>query len=88
MEKYINDTGVSTITHYEVGDEYILVKNKKGILEYCASSNSKEAIEQMKMLAQKGKGLSRYIIKNKIKAEGVQQTNKSDLYKRLKSIFS
>jgi len=42
----------------------------------------------MKSLAQNGSGLTRYIVKNKIKAEGFDPDNKSSLYKILKSAFS
>ena len=69
MEKYINFTGDSKITHYEIGDEYILIKSNKRVIEYNSSNNSKDHIERMKVLAQKGSGLYRYIMKNKLKKE-------------------
>jgi len=86
MERYINYTGDSTITHYEFGDEYIRIKSKKGIVEYHASSNSKEAIEEMKVRAKEGIGLYRYIMQNKLKEEG--DGEKPGVYEKIKLIFS
>lgn len=86
MERYINYTGDSSITHYEIGDEYIRIKCKKGIIEYQTSSNSKEHIEEMKARAKEGIGLYRYIMQNKLKEEGAGE--KSGVYAKLKLIFS
>jgi len=86
MERYVNYTGDSSITHYELGDEFILIKFKKGIVEYRASSNSQEHIDEMKTRAKKGIGLHRYIMKNKIKAEGSGE--KPGVYEKIKLIFS
>ena len=86
MERYVNYAGDSTITHYEIGEEYIRVKCKKGILEYNASSNSKDQIEEMKARAKEGIGLYRYIMKNKIKEEGGRE--EIGVYEKIKSIFS
>jgi hypothetical protein len=88
MEKYINFTGGSPITHYEIGDEYVILKYKKGIVEYRASKNSQKHIDEMKALAKKGSGLSRYIIKNKIKEEGTIGTDETSVYQRLKLMLS
>lgn len=90
MERYINYTGDSTITHYEIGDEYIRIKCKKEILEYHTSSNSKEQIEEMKALAKEGIGLYRYIRKNKVKEKGAEEggQEKTGVYEKIKLIFS
>lgn len=86
MERYVNYTGDSSITHYELGDEYIRIKCKKGVVEYRASSNSQEHIEEMKTRAKEGIGLYRYIMKNKIKEEGGEE--KPGVYEKIKLIFS
>ena len=64
MEKYMNVTGESEITHYELGDEYIRIHYKKSIVEYNTSIIAQQHIDAMKLLAQRGKGLSRYIDRN------------------------
>lgn len=64
MEKYMNSTGKSEITHYETGDAYIRIQYRKSIVEYNASMISQKHVEAMKLLAQKGSGLSRYIDRN------------------------
>jgi hypothetical protein len=86
MEKYLNFTGESTITHYEIGDDYIILKYKKDLSEYTVSRNSKKHIDEMKVLAKKGNGLSRYITKHKIKEEGASE--ETTVYQKMKSIFS
>lgn len=50
---------------YEIGENYILIQfDKKKIYKYVESSNSKEIIDHMKMLAEASRGLTSYIIKN------------------------
>ncbi|HSY60872.1 MAG TPA: hypothetical protein VK796_03300 [Cytophaga sp.] len=88
MEKYINFTGGSNITHYEIGDEYIILKYKKGIVEYRASKNSQKHIDEMKALAKKGSGLSRYITKNRIKEEGAVAAEETSVYQKIKLMLS
>lgn len=86
MERYINYTGDSTITHYEIGEDFIRVKYKKELVEYNTLSNSKDDIEEMKILAKGGIGLYRYIMMNKIKE--VDTGKKAGVYQRLKVMFS
>ena len=89
MNRYSNSTGESAITHYEIGEDFIILKdNNKRLVEYSAESNTLDQIIHMKSLAQKGSGLTRYILKNKIKAEGFDPDNKSSFYNILKSAFS
>lgn len=86
MEKYINETGESTITHYEIGEDFIFIKYKKDLVEYNLTNASKEQIEKMKELARKGKGLSRFISKYFSKEKSTQ--GKPTLFQSLKALFS
>ncbi len=86
MKRYVNYTGDSAITHYEIGDDFIRVKFNKELLEYNTSNNSSIDIEEMKVLANSGAGLYRYIMKKKIKS--VESVKKLGVYQRLKSMFS
>ncbi|WP_018343214.1 hypothetical protein [Cytophaga aurantiaca] len=85
MKIYVNDTGESTITHYEIGEEYIRIKSKNELVEYNVACNPKGMIEEMKVLARKGKGLSRYVQRQKAKKEIIERYG---IYERFKKIFS
>jgi hypothetical protein len=63
MERYLNKSGDSPITYYEIGDEYIRVafKGNIKIYVYSYSRAGKAHVEYMKILAYDGKGLSAYI---------------------------
>jgi len=66
MEIYKNLNGNSSVTHYNIGEDYIEVKFKSGatIYTYNHLLNGTHHIETMKNLALAGKGLAGYIIKN------------------------
>lgn len=65
MNKYLNITGKSGIKGYELGNDYIdIVFNSGKVYRYSYQSAGVSNIEQMKMLAQKGKGLNSYIMHN------------------------
>ncbi|ABG58409.1 hypothetical protein [Cytophaga hutchinsonii] len=74
MERYMNSTGKSEITHYETGDVFIRIQYRKSIVEYNASMVSQKHVEAMKLLAAKGSGLSRYIDKNIVHAKPKQKS--------------
>ena len=63
MERYKNTSGDSGITAYEVGPEYIKVKfsDSSGFYTYSYSRAGVTHVENMKILAQNGKGLNTYI---------------------------
>ena len=66
MEKYSNGSGNSPITHYEIGEDYIIVRFKGG-KDYTYSYQGKAGknnVDAMKSLAKKGSGLSAYITHN------------------------
>lgn len=80
----MNVTGESEITHYETGDEYIRIHYKKSIVEYNSSMIAKQHIDAMKQLAQKGKGLSRYIERNLYNRNSIKRaTEKSSRFRGL-----
>ena len=86
MNRYVNSTGGSIITHYEIGDDFICIQYKKERLVYSTSNNSKEDIEGMKVLAKAGTGLYRYIMINKIKQAAI--VKKEGIYQKIKLMFS
>jgi hypothetical protein len=62
VETYVNRSGDSGITAYEIGADYIVVQFIGGdVYRYTYRSAGKRAIETMKKLAATGKGLSTYI---------------------------
>lgn len=66
MENYLNKSGNSPITHYEIGSDYIIVRFKGG-KDYTYSYTGKAgkaSVDLMKTLALKGSGLSAFITKN------------------------
>ena len=66
MEKYLNRSGESGVTDFEIGDDYIDVKfeGKSTIYTYNNYLNGKFHIDNMKELAVSGTGLCRYIVGN------------------------
>ena len=64
MKKYGDDSGNSGISAYEIGPDWIRIKFKSGnVYKYSYRSAGKDDVEQMKGLAQKGRGLTTYINK-------------------------
>jgi len=66
MENYLNKSGNSPISHYEIGSDYITVRFKGG-KDYTYSSRGKAGksnVDVMKNLANSGSGLSAFITKN------------------------
>lgn len=62
MTNYKNLSGESGVTAYEYGVDYIRIRFiDGGIYKYSYKSAGKTAIEEMKRLAIKGKGLGTYI---------------------------
>lgn len=62
MIRYKNLEGHSGVTAYESGADNITIEfGHEAIYLYTYQSAGKEVIEQMKKLAEKGKGLSTYI---------------------------
>lgn len=66
MEQYLNLSGNSPVTHYQINDDNITVwfkGNPKAYIypEYLTGSHH---LTQLKSNAQRGKGLSAYITKN------------------------
>ena len=65
MESYKNSSGNSGVSAFEIQEKSILVEfNHDRIYRYNYSSAGKEHVENMKKLAQEGKGLSTYISQN------------------------
>ena len=63
MERYKNVSGKSGVVEYEIGADFIKVRFKgpKKIYVYNYASTGKEYIENMKKLAEGGKGLSTFV---------------------------
>lgn len=65
MQRYLNLSGDSGVTHYEIGADYILVKfHGKPPYRYSHARAGKKHVERMKALAVAGRGLSTYISQN------------------------
>lgn len=65
MEIYANRSGNSPITNFQIKDESIIVWFNGGkSYSYSYRKAGKSHIEQMKILARNGSGLSAYITKN------------------------
>jgi hypothetical protein len=65
MERYANLSGDSSVAFYEIGADFIRVQFSDGaIYLYNYGSAGAENIEHMKTLAQGGRGLGSFIIKN------------------------
>jgi hypothetical protein len=65
MERYSNRRGNSPITHFQIEDERIIVWFKGGkTYSYSYGKAGKSHVEQMKILARSGSGLSAYITQN------------------------
>lgn len=62
MERYRNSGGDSGVSAYEIGADYIVVKFSTGkAYTYSYRKAGKTHVDQMKNLAQRGKGLNSYI---------------------------
>jgi hypothetical protein len=63
MEKYKNLSGVSGVSHYKIGSDFIELKFKgqPDLYLYTNSITGEQHIQHMKSLALAGKGLSTYI---------------------------
>ncbi len=70
METYLNKRGNSPISYYEFGDDYITVsfKGSKKNYTYSYLGAGEAHVENMKILAISGSGLSAYITRNVSKA--------------------
>ena len=62
MQPYLNLSGNSGVTDYEIGVDYILVRFREGKLyRYSHGRAGREHVEVMKSLAAAGRGLCTYI---------------------------
>lgn len=65
MERYSNRRGNSPVTHFQIEDERIIVWFSGGkSYSYSYRKAGRTHIEQMKILAKSGSGLSAYITQN------------------------
>lgn len=66
MQRYLNLSGKSGVTHYEIGADYILVKFRgdEPPYRYSYARAGKKHVERMKALAVAGRGLGTYISQN------------------------
>jgi hypothetical protein len=65
MEKYSNRRGNSPITHFQIESEMIIVWFQGGkSYSYSYHKAGRSHVEQMKILAKSGSGLSAYITHN------------------------
>lgn len=62
MKRYTNKSGNSGITAFEVGKNYIIIQFKDGgKYLYNEVQPGKNHVQQLKFLAEEGKGLATYI---------------------------
>ena len=62
MERYLNLSGDSGITHYEVGTDFIRVRFQRGTTyRYSHLRPGQHHVDRMKALAVAGRGLGTYI---------------------------
>lgn len=66
MQRYLNLSGNSGVTHYEIGADYVLVKFRgvRKPYRYSYAGAGKEHVERMKVLAAAGRMLGTYISQN------------------------
>jgi hypothetical protein len=65
MKKYKNASGNSGVSEYEIGYDWIKVRFTSGqFYKYSYNKAGRHHVEQMKILAQRGGGLTTYINKN------------------------
>lgn len=65
MERYSNRRGNSSVTHFQIEDERIIVwfsGGKSYTYSYCKAGRIH--VERMKLLAKSGSGLSAYVTQN------------------------
>ncbi len=67
MERYENKGGNSGVSAYEIGDDFILIKFSRNtkIYRYSYRIAGQTHVENLKQLAQNGRGLNAYI-KNRV----------------------
>jgi hypothetical protein len=65
MERYLNRSGDSGVTHYELGAHFISVRFRSGqIYRYGRVSPGQHHVDRMKAYAIAGRGLGTYINQN------------------------
>lgn len=65
MTRYLNRSGDSGVTHYELGEEFIRVRFRGGVTyTYSNVIPGPQDVEQMKACAIAGQGLGTYISQN------------------------
>ena len=63
MQSYGNLSGDSGVLAYEIGRDYIRVQFRNGTYLYDYGSTGQQNIEEMKILATRGRGLNTFIDK-------------------------
>jgi hypothetical protein len=62
VQRYLNRSGDSGVTHYAIGPDYIRVRFVGGrIYRYSHAGAGREHVDHMKRLAAAGRGLGTYI---------------------------
>lgn len=65
MERYLNRSGNSPISHYQINEDSIIIWFKGGkSYSYSYQKAGSRHVETMKSLARSGSGLSAYITRN------------------------
>ena len=67
MIKYVSASGKqSGVSTFDIGDTFIIIEFQESRkYKYTISLNDQETIEEMKLLAQSGEGLSTFISRNR-----------------------
>lgn len=65
MHRYANLSGNSGVTHYEIGPDFIDVRYLGGeVYRYSGKAPGAALVEQMKVLAVRGRGLCGFVSRN------------------------
>jgi hypothetical protein len=79
MEQYRNLSGDSGVDGYEIGDDFVAVRFKPGVVYwYTKASVGVKHVAALKRLAQRGQGLSTYISQHADVKDGYARKDPED----------
>ncbi|MEZ0601792.1 hypothetical protein ACAX43_06505 [Paraburkholderia sp. IW21] len=79
MERYRNLSGDSGVEAYEIGDDFVAVRFKPGVVYwYTEASVGVKHVATLKRLAQRGQGLSTYISQHVDVSDGYARKDPDD----------